>query len=375
MCLGRDCLAACPRLGGEPYLVVLDVIAAHAGDAVQPGVSDHPAGQLPQRVLRSRDTGRGKEHAQPLQVPLDRCRRLRRCGPDLRPLPGRDPAGRRPAGGRRASGQRAHRGHLLHRQHLGDSRGIGVDQRSGAAVLPGQPAVGQVQVDPGRLDRGVPGLGLHRLQRHPGLPQPGQARVPQLMAGRVLQPGPAAGAGQDLIQPLRRQRQAAPRPLQHHEHPVRRRRGPLVMQVRAQRVEEPVRGRDHPVMAALALHHGQPPVSDLHILKAQPQHLAPAQPGQQHRQHHRPVPVRAQRGDQPVRLVRRQDPRQGPRHPDQRRGPRPVRPARPPGQQAARHRVGLHRRIPPGDQVRIQSRHRRQAPGDRPRRQPRLPVR
>ena len=196
------------------------------------------------------------------------------------------------------------------------------------------------------------------------------------MAGRVLQPGPPAGTGQDLIQPLRRQRQAAPRPLQHHEHPVRaRRRGPLVMQVRTERVEEPVRGRNHPVMAALALHHGQPPVRDLHIGEPQPQHLAPAQPGQQHRQHHRPVPVRPQRPGQPVGPGRRQDPRQRPRHPHQRRGPRPHRAARPPRQQPARHRVDLHRRIPPRDQVRIQARHRRQAAGDRPRRQPRLPVR
>jgi hypothetical protein len=33
-------------------------------------------------------------------------------------------------------------------------------------------------------------------------------------------------------------------------------------------------------MAALALHHGQPPVSDLHILEAEAQHLAAVQPGQ-----------------------------------------------------------------------------------------------
>src|SRR5262249_61528950 len=44
------------------------------------------------------------------------------------------------------------------------------------------------------------------------------------------------------------------------------------------------------------------------------------------------------------------------------------------GSQTPRHRADLHRRIPPGDQVRIQARHRRQAAGDRPCRQPRLPV-
>jgi hypothetical protein len=44
--LGRDRPAARPGLGGQPYLVVLDVITAHRGDAVQPGVGDHPAGEL-----------------------------------------------------------------------------------------------------------------------------------------------------------------------------------------------------------------------------------------------------------------------------------------------------------------------------------------
>ena len=76
------------------------------------------------------------------------------------------------------------------------------------------------------------------------------------------------------------------------------------MQVAAEGVEEPVRGRNDPVMAALARHGNQPPVSDLHIFEPQAQHLAPAQPGQQHRQHHRLVPVRAQRTEQPVRLLR-----------------------------------------------------------------------
>ena len=59
----------------------------------------------------------------------------------------------------------------------------------------------EMQIDPGRLDRHVPGLGLDRLQRHPGLPQPGETGMPQLVAGRVDQPGPAAGAGEDLVDP------------------------------------------------------------------------------------------------------------------------------------------------------------------------------
>jgi len=57
-------------------------------------------------------------------------------------------------------------------------------------------------------------------------------------------------------------------------------------------------------MAALARHDNQPLLSDLHIVEPQARHLAPAQSRQQHRQHHRLVPVRAQRTKQPVRLLR-----------------------------------------------------------------------
>jgi hypothetical protein len=45
---------------------------------------------------------------------------------------------------------------------------------------------------------------------------------------------------------------------------------PLVAQVIAERSEEPVRSRDDPVMAAPALHHGQPPAGNLHILDPHP---------------------------------------------------------------------------------------------------------
>ncbi len=106
---GRDRLAAGPGRGGQPHLAVLDVIAAHRGDAVQPGVGDHPPGELAQRALCSVHARGGEERGQPLQIPLDRRRRLRRRGPDLRPLRGGGTAGHRPAGGRPAGGQRAHR--------------------------------------------------------------------------------------------------------------------------------------------------------------------------------------------------------------------------------------------------------------------------
>src|SRR5215475_10579037 len=67
-------------------------------------------------------------------------------------------------------------------------------------LLPNRDRPGQV--DPGGLDRGMPGLGLHRLQAHPGLAQLSQAGVPQLVTGRVLDPRPAAGTVEDLIQPV-----------------------------------------------------------------------------------------------------------------------------------------------------------------------------
>jgi hypothetical protein len=107
--LRRDDLAAGPGLGGQPHLVVLDVIAPHRGNTAQPGVGDHPPGELAQRVLRGIHAARGQECGQPLQIPADRLRCLRRRGPDLRPLRGGDAAGYRPAGGRLAGGQRAHR--------------------------------------------------------------------------------------------------------------------------------------------------------------------------------------------------------------------------------------------------------------------------
>jgi hypothetical protein len=63
--------------------------------------------------------------------------------------------------------QPGHRGGLV----VGGQRGRlaveGVDLRADRGVLIGDDAVGDLQVDAGGLDRPVPGLGLHRLQRHP----------------------------------------------------------------------------------------------------------------------------------------------------------------------------------------------------------------
>jgi hypothetical protein len=61
--LGCDRLAAGPWPAGQPYLVVLDVIAAHRGDAVQPGVGTQPARELAQRVLGRVDAAGRQECA------------------------------------------------------------------------------------------------------------------------------------------------------------------------------------------------------------------------------------------------------------------------------------------------------------------------
>ena len=97
---------------------------------------------------------------------------------------------------------------------------LGLDRLGRAQILPGQPVVGQVKVDPGRLDRRVPSLGLDGFQRHPRLTEPGEAGVTELVARQVLQAGPSPGPVDDLVQAGGRERLAPPWPLQHDEDPV-----------------------------------------------------------------------------------------------------------------------------------------------------------
>jgi len=94
---------------------------------------------------------------------------------------------------------------------------LGVDGLAGSAVLPGKPVVGQVQVDACGLDRAVTGLRLDRFQGHTGLTKPREAGVSELMTRQVLDPGPGAGSGHDLVQARRGKRLPAPWPLQHEE--------------------------------------------------------------------------------------------------------------------------------------------------------------
>lgn len=89
-------------------------------------------------------------------------------------------------------------------------------------------------------NRGVTGLGLDRLECHPGLPEPGQAGVLQLVTRRVRQTGAAPGTGEDLIESLCRYGLSTVGALEDHEHPVGVRVGwALGVEVGRDRSEEP----------------------------------------------------------------------------------------------------------------------------------------
>ena len=109
------------------------------------------------------------------------------------------------------------------------------------------------------------------------------------------------------------------------------------------------------------------------VPQTQPQHLATPQPGQQHRQHDRPIPLRTQRPKQPIHLNRREHPRQRPRTAHQ---PHPATTAltRTPARQPPRHRIAIHTRIATNEQILEQPGDARQPPRDRPRRRARLAV-
>ena len=175
----------------------------------------------------------------------------------------------------------------------------------------------------------------------------------------MRQPGPAAGAVEDLIEALGRQRPPPVRALQHHEHPLGdRSRWSFVVEVTGHGDEETRRHRDRALMAALALRDEHPAFPRVQILQPQPQDLASAQAAQHHGLDHGPVPIPAQRRQQSIDFAGRQDPGQRPRGADQRdtlagTGPLPA------GGQTPRHRIGPHPRCPLGQQERIQARHTR----------------
>ena len=184
----------------------------------------------------------------------------------------------------------------------------------------------------------------------------------------MVQPGPAAGAVEDLIHPRRRQRLTAARSLQHHEHPIGPQPGrTLSVQICGDRIEKPRRDRDQPLMTTLAIGDEHPPLRDPQILHPQAQHLTPAQPTQHHRRDHRPIPMTTQSPAQRVHILRRQDQRQRPARAHQRHTLARTHPL-PASRQTPRHRIGGH--VTAGEQIREQPRHARQPPPQRPRRHP-----
>ncbi len=98
----------------------------------------------------------------------------------------------------------------------------GIDEIGGTPVLVGQPVVGQVEIDPGRLDGDVAGLGLDGLQSHARFPQSGQTGVAELVTGRSLEPGPLSGTPHDYVDPVSSETVTPARALQCHEDPVGR---------------------------------------------------------------------------------------------------------------------------------------------------------
>ena len=72
---------------------------------------------------------------------------------------------------------------------------LGLDGFGGPAVLVVEPVDAEVEIDPGRGDGAVSGLGLDGFDGHARLAQPGEAGVAQFVAGAVGQFRPA------LVQP------------------------------------------------------------------------------------------------------------------------------------------------------------------------------
>jgi hypothetical protein len=141
-----------------------------------------------------------------------------------------------------------------------------------------------MKIDPGGLNRRVPGLGLECFDRHPRLPQTSEAGVAELVTRRVFQTGPAVGSAHDLIQRRRRQRSASALPFQHHEHRIRRSVvGSFVIEVTTNSIEEPVRDRDQALPAALAISDKQSAFTDPDVFEAEPEDFAAPAPTHQPR--------------------------------------------------------------------------------------------
>jgi hypothetical protein len=125
-------------------------------------------------------------------------------------------------------------------------------------------------------------------------------------------------------------------------------------------------------MAALALRDEHPPLAQPEVLEPQAEHLATAQPAQQHRLDDGSIAFGAKRRHQRLDLGWLQDARQPANSSHQRHHAALAAMSALPSRQASRHRVDRH--LAAGDEIAIEARHRRQPPLDRRRRQPRSAV-
>ena len=166
----------------------------------------------------------------------------------------------------------------------------------GPAVLVGQPVDAEVEIDPGRGDRAVSGLGLDGFDGHARLAQSGEAGVAQLVAGAVGQTGPHPGGADDLVEAGHRERLAATRSFERDEERVARRLWrSLVVHVARHRGEEGGRQRHQAFVSALAFSDQHPPFAETQIAQAKTEHLAAPQAAEHHGLGHGPVPLGAQR--------------------------------------------------------------------------------
>jgi hypothetical protein len=95
--------------------------------------------------------------------------------------------------------------------------------------------------------------------------------------------------------------------LDDDEDAISRRLGSFLAQVVAHRGEEGVGDGDDPLVATLSRGDEQPPVGHSDIREAKAQDLAATQAAEDHGEHHRPVALGAQRGEQAVDLDRGED--------------------------------------------------------------------
>src|SRR5271165_5739466 len=95
-----------------------------------------------------------------------------------------------------------------------------------------------MEIDPGRGDRAVSGLGLDGFDGHACLAQSGEAGVAQLVAGAMRQAGTLSGGPNDLVETGHRERLSATCALEHDEQRLARCLWSLVVHVAGHRGKE-----------------------------------------------------------------------------------------------------------------------------------------